>query len=341
MPTWSVASWFPALGPALICFAVAIASPLVWVPALRRWGVIDVPNARSSHALPTIRGAGLAPAGGVIAAGLVALVLLPVAESLPLTAVLGLAVAAAALGLAEDVRGLSIGRRITLQLILGAAFALVLCRLTGQPALLALPLAVAVAGYVNVANFMDGVDAMSAQHGLLAGGYFVVVGLQWSQPWLAVAGSVVAAAFSAFAPWNLLRGRVFLGDVGSYLLGASVAGCVVAAGLTGVPLLTAVAPTLPYLADTVWTLLSRLQRGENITESHRGHVYQRLTDRGWTHLASAGAVAAATIVCSAAGLWSRSGGGTVVVALVVIGLTLTAYLTAPRWAAAAAVGSAS
>ncbi len=330
MPTWSVAPWLLA-GPALICFAVALASPVVWVPALQRWGVIDVPNARSSHAVPTIRGAGLAPAGGVLLAGVVGLLVLSGPDGLRLGAILGLALAAAALGLAEDVRGLSISVRLVLQVALGGGFALVLAPPSGAPVLLALPLALLIAGYVNVANFMDGVDAMSAQHGLLAGAYFAIVGLGWSLPWLVVAGSVTAAAFAAFAPWNLLRGRVFLGDIGSYLLGALVAGCAVAAGLAGVPLLTALAPTLPYLADTAWTLVGRLRRGEDITASHRGHVYQRLIDHGWTHLGSAGAVATATTSCAAAGLWARSGGAAAAGAVLVMVVTLAVYLTSPHW----------
>ena len=320
------------LWPLVACLLVALVSPRWWVPVLRRWGIVDVPNARSSHVEPTIRGAGLAPASGVLAGLLVGVLVLAPRDALLLAVLLGTALAVAAVGLAEDLRGLRVGVRATAQgglgLVLGVLLPVVLDRPLGWAPLVAL----AVAGYVNAANFMDGVDGMSALHGLVAGCYFALLGLRLDQPWLVVAGGVTAAALAGFAPWNLLRGRVFLGDVGSYLLGALVVGCAAAAFLAGASLLVALAPALPYLADTGLTVLLRASRGERVLEAHRTHVYQRLTDRGLTHLASAGAVAAASALCCVAAWWSQAGGWSALGAALVVALVLTAYLTAPGWA---------
>lgn len=321
------------LWPALITLVVSFASPRWWIPALRRWGVVDMPNARSSHRLPTIRGAGLAPASGVLS-GLLMGVMLTGQETslLPLCVLFGAPIAMALLGLAEDIKGVPIVARAIAQLVIGLIQAAALCVLLDRSLLWILPLALAIAGYVNVANFMDGVNGMSVLHGLVSGSYFVVVGLVIDQASISIAGVVTAAAFIGFAPWNLVRGRVFLGDVGSYLLGALVVGCGVAVFLVGGSVLIAIAPGLPYLADTGLTFFRRARNGERVFEAHRSHVYQQLTDEGWSHLASSATVAGATTLCCGAALWTTHGDLSVPGGVLLMMLVLTGYLTAPLWA---------
>ena len=158
--------------PALACLVVSLVAPRWWVPALRRWGVVDMPNERSSHRLPTIRGAGLAPASGVLAGLLVGVMLTGTETGLLLCVLLGAPLALAVLGLAEDVRGVPIVVRAAGQLGVGLALAAALCVVLDRSLGWLLPVALAVAGYVNVANFMDGVNGMSALHGFVAGSYF-------------------------------------------------------------------------------------------------------------------------------------------------------------------------
>ncbi len=331
MSPLSLSSSLPPLWPGVVCMLVALASTRWWIPALRRWGIVDVPTARSSHRLPTIRGAGLGPASGVLAGLLTAVVVLPPEDDRLVTVLLGTALATSAVGLAEDIRGLRVSTRVATQSGLGLLLGALLVVLLDRPLWWALLMALAGAVYVNAANFMDGVDGMSALHGLVSGVYFVVLGLGLEQSWLVAAGAVTAGAFTGFAPWNLLRGRVFLGDVGSYLLGALVVGCGASALLSGVPLLLAVAPALPYLGDTGLTVLRRAWRRERILEAHRTHVYQRLTDRGCGHLASAGIVAGTSVICCLAAWWGTGGGWSMVGALLTVTVALTTYLTAPRW----------
>ena len=145
----------------------------------------------------------------------------------------------------------------------------------------------AIAAYINIANFMDGINGISSFHGILAGAAYAVAGVLAGQPWLTAGGAVLAMAFLGFLPWNLSRGSVFLGDVGSYLLGASVAALAVAGFLSGVYVEYVLSPILVYLADTGYTLLRRIKAGERWYASHREHVYQRLTDVGFSHLQSA------------------------------------------------------
>src|SRR5690606_29011020 len=78
-----------------------------------------------------------------------------------------------------------------------------------------------ISSYINVANFMDGLNGISGFHGVIAGAAFGVVGWLTATPWLLIIGVVLAAGYLGFLPWNLTKPGAFLGDVGSYLLGGA------------------------------------------------------------------------------------------------------------------------
>jgi UDP-GlcNAc:undecaprenyl-phosphate GlcNAc-1-phosphate transferase len=281
---------------AAITLLASLLLPLAVKPWLVRMGVVDVPSARSSHGKTTIRGMGVAVALAT-AVGYLAVVLLGAVtvDRSVFTVVLGIIATSAAVGWIEDLRGLSIRGRAAAQLGIGAAGSAALLVLTAQ-SFWWLPLAaLAIAAYVNIANFMDGINGISGLHGVTAGAAYAVAGSLAGQPWLTAGGAVLAMAFLGFLPWNLGRGTVFLGDVGSYLLGASVAALAVAGFLSGVYVEYVLSPLLVYVADTGFTLLRRIKAGERWYASHREHVYQRLTDVGFSHLQSAAVVTLCTV----------------------------------------------
>lgn len=317
-----VTSWVAPLS-----FGVSALTPFLWIPILRRLGVFDIPNERSSHTVPTVRGAGVAPATGV---ALAAFLFLSSHQDPFISVILITALLAAGLGLVEDVRGLSVRFRIAAQLSLASAMTVVLCSLTGRPLWLVPTLALISAGYINVANFMDGLDGISLLHGLVAGAHFAILGAVTDQSWLVLGGTTLACVFLGFAPWNLVRGRVFLGDVGSYLLGSLVVSLGIAAFLSGSPVILAVAPAAPYLADTFVTFLRRLSRGERVFEAHRTHVYQQLTTCGMSHLASASTVASASLLCSGLSFLARMGDWHAVLSWVGTACVIVTYLSLPR-----------
>ena len=270
--------------------------PVGLKPLLLKLGVLDVPNERSSHNKVVIRGIGITVAAGIVV-GLALSVLtglVPVDRSI-VAIVVAILSSAALLGWIEDYRGLSIAFRAAIQVAIGAVGTAALAWTTGQSYWWVPVGALAVAAYVNAANFMDGINGISGFHGVLVGLFYSVAGSLVGQFWLTVAGLVVAAAFAGFLPWNLGRGFVFLGDVGSYLLGASIAGMAVAGLLAGVYLEYLLSPVLIYLADTFITFLRRVRAGKRWYASHREHVYQRLTDVGLSHVQAALVVT----VCSA------------------------------------------
>jgi len=290
----------PLVLTAVVTLLASLLLPTAVKPWLVRLGVVDVPSSRSSHSKTTIRGMGLAAALATGVGYVVAVLSGAVTVDRGIFAVVLLIIAAcAAVGWIEDLRGLSIRGRAAAQFGIGLAGSAVLIVMTGQ-SFWWLPLAaVAIAAYVNIANFMDGVNGISGMHGVIVGAAYAAAGSLSDQPWLTAGGAILAMAFLGFLPWNLGRGSVFLGDVGSYLLGASVAALAVAAFFAGVYVEYVLTPTLIYVADTGYTLLRRIKAGERWYASHREHVYQRLTDVGFSHLQSSATVTAcsAAVIC--------------------------------------------
>jgi UDP-GlcNAc:undecaprenyl-phosphate GlcNAc-1-phosphate transferase len=266
----------------LACGAIVVVSEPPTIALLRRHAVIDVPGGRSSHSVPTPRGGGAPIAVGLLAAALLA----PGAGGTRLA----FAVAVGCfglLGLADDLRGLPVIGRLVLQLAVAAAAAALLVMRLSLPALVLIAAALAVAawlvGFVNAFNFMDGVNGISGAHALVGGvAYACLAG--WRHDGFGVAaGLALAAGAGAFLPWNAVRARVFLGDVGSYSIGAALAVLAVRLIAAGVPVEAVAGPVAVYLADVAWTLQRRISRGERWLEPHRTHVYQRWCDAGWSH----------------------------------------------------------
>ena len=216
-------------------FLLSLILPLLLKPLLGRLGVVDIPNERSSHTRPATRGAGLAPLVAVTV-GYVLLLFVPSVQDfrMLLLVILGVSVASGLLGWVEDFRGVPVPIRAALQLIIGLAGGTAACLVAGAPWWLLPLLVIGIAGYINVANFMDGIDGISGLHGAVVGTSFALIGGLTEHDWMVPAGLVLAVAFVGFLPWNLGRGRMFLGDVGSYLLGGCVAVIAVIAVSSGV-----------------------------------------------------------------------------------------------------------
>jgi UDP-N-acetylmuramyl pentapeptide phosphotransferase/UDP-N-acetylglucosamine-1-phosphate transferase len=283
---------------------VVTAAEALTIPLLRRAAIIDIPGQRSSHTIPTPRGGGIPVAAGLLVAAAVI--------GGPTAAVFACAVFAfGLLGLAEDVRGLQAGHRLIIQVTGSAMVAAVLVNGLAAPGLVMVLLvalgAVWITGFVNAFNFMDGVNGISGAHALIAGIVYACLGWWRHNGFLVPAGAVVAVSALAFLPWNAGQARVFLGDVGSYALGAALAFLAAYAVLRGIPPEAALGPLALYVADTAWTLQRRIRVGERWLEPHRTHVYQRWCDVGWSHQRVTMTAAAATILLSLLGAASLTG----------------------------------
>lgn len=272
-------------GILLTSLVVGLALQPLLILWLKRRGVMDIPNARSSHLEVTPRGGGIAVVAG-FGAGLI----FGREGGWDVTVVLAGALVLGSVGLTDDLRGLSAKFRLAVLLVVGALAGLFLG--SPLPLILAVP-AVAgwVAAYVNAFNFMDGINGISGLTGLVSGVSYALMGLAYDSGSAVVIGAALAGASASFLPFNISKAKVFLGDVGSYSLGFVIASLGWIVWAAGVPLTLAVAPCAVYLADTGVTLVRRYRRKAPLTEAHREHTYQQLTARGHSHSVVALAVA--------------------------------------------------
>ncbi|WP_083391407.1 MraY family glycosyltransferase [Parafrankia soli] len=338
------------VGAGAAALLVTLAATPVVLGAMRRLAAIDDVNERSSHQVPTPRGGGIAVALGLFAGVLVLMLasgrgdapdLLPMTVGVTLFGLIGLAE-----DIGGDVGGIAPLHRLALQLLAGMVVSAVILTSVSLdtasiPPVVALSAAALigplwVTGFVNAFNFMDGINGISAAQAAVAGGALVVVGHLHDAPALAAGGAVLAGAAIGFAPFNFPRARIFLGDVGSYTLGASLAVLALQGVMSGVPAEAVLAPILLYLADTGATLVRRVRRGERWYLPHRTHTYQRLTDVGWTHTRVTATVACLVTTVSGLGLVATRGStGVRVAANLAIAVIVAGYLNAPRLVASA------
>jgi UDP-GlcNAc:undecaprenyl-phosphate GlcNAc-1-phosphate transferase len=313
------------------CGGIVLVTEPLAIALLRRLAVIDVPGGRSSHSVPTPRGGGAPIAVGLLAAAGIT----RAASRDEVLAFLAGVGFFGAVGLLDDLRGLPPLLRLGLQACGSAVVAAALVAGLSLPfpvrVVAALALVVWLAGFVNAFNFMDGVNGISGAHALAGGMAYACLG-EWRQDTLMIAGGLaIAVGACAFLPWNAVRARVFLGDVGSYALGAALAVLAACAIIHGIPVEAAAGPVALYLADTTWTLQRRIRRGERWLESHRTHIYQRLCDAGLSHQEVTATTAGATAALCLLGMVSLLGSTPDRITADLAGLALlVAYLGSPK-----------
>jgi UDP-N-acetylmuramyl pentapeptide phosphotransferase/UDP-N-acetylglucosamine-1-phosphate transferase len=288
--------------------AIAAALVLAFAPVLRgflaRARVVDVPNDRSSHVEETIRGGGVAVGLGCALAGALSTQIV----SSPRMGLLLVAGGMGLVGLVDDIRPSPPVPRLIAQAVIAAASSVWLCKSLHGSALwqglLWVGACAWIITYVNAFNFMDGINGISVAQATVAGLVWFGVGEARHVPAFSAAGIIVAAAAAAFAPFNLRRSHMFLGDVGSYFLGAWLAAAAVIGVRAHIPPEAVLAPLALYCADTLTTLFGRLRRGEPLMEAHREHAYQRLVQAGWSHNQASLAVGLVIALCGGFGTMS-------------------------------------
>jgi len=252
--------------------------------------LLDIPNDRSSHTVPTPRGGGLAIVIVLLLSGVVSL-FLPQAPIDVLVCLLLATLAFSLLGWQDDKHDLPASVRFLIQLLI-AVFAsgwLLWAAVPGYStsfALLALLLlsTLWIAWMANLYNFMDGIDGISAVESLILGAttsyWFAISGVAS----MAIICIAVAGASVGFMRWNWSPAKIFMGDVGSLALGAFFA-IIAIIGTTrlDIPLLAFLILYAVYLADSGVTLLHRIIKREKWWQAHRSHFYQRAVQSGFSH----------------------------------------------------------
>jgi Fuc2NAc and GlcNAc transferase len=260
-----------------------------------RSSLVDVPNWRSSHTVPTPRGGGVAIVFAT-SAGLLVAWALGVASRLPVLALVGAGSIVAAVGYADDRRGLSARWRL-LGHFVSAAW--LLHWSGGAPPIFpfqggnvsqlfySILAAVGIVWLTNLTNFMDGIDGIAAAE-------VVTVSLGGWLLWRVTgtgAGSrvlplLLASAVAGFLTWNWPPAKIFMGDVGSGFLGICLAGLVLQAGWMAPSLFWAWIVLIgTFAVDSTVTLSRRILTGKTFYHPHRTHAYQHAAQRLGSHQA--------------------------------------------------------
>jgi len=253
--------------------------------------MLDIPNSRSSHTIPTPRGGGLAFVA-VFLVGISLLFCLGALELRVFLALFGGGCLIAGVGWLDDRRGLSALVRLCFH-FLAAIWAV--SWLGGVPSLsmgfTELNLScwgsvVAVVGLVwmiNLYNFMDGIDGIAGIEAVSVSATAAI--LLWSQASnLGMSSLLLTVTVLGFLLWNWPPAKIFMGDVGSGFLGFVFAVLAIWSEKSGaVPLLIWLFLLSVFIVDATVTLVKRMIRGEKLYKAHRSHVYQLAVQAGYNH----------------------------------------------------------
>ena len=254
--------------------------------------ILDLPNARSMHTTAIPRGGGVA----IVLPVLTAIAVAGAAGILDPATALGLGLGGALVALAgwvDDRGGLRPSTRLGVQLVA----ALILVASLGWPSVLHIggwSADLGVGGIIvallftiwctNLYNFMDGIDGFAGAEAVLVFGIGGVLLLTTDVTGLALVCAAVVGASLGFLRWNWSPAKLFMGDVGSGMLGFLVAGVALASEREGsAQAMSWVLLLGVFVFDATVTLVRRVANGERPSAPHRDHAYQRLVQGGWTH----------------------------------------------------------
>ncbi len=281
-------------------FIVSYAGTGILVRALAARAILAQPSERSSHTVPTPTGGGIAVLAGLAPAWLCIATLSDAAPA-GLAVIVGLAAALAVLSWIDDLKDLAPAVRLAAQAVVVIA-ALVFAPFPAPvfggllpPMLDTLVVALLWLWFINLFNFMDGIDGIAGVETAAIGiGIFVAAKLgKLDGHWLMLGLSAAAAAVG-FLRWNWHPAKIFLGDVGSVPLGFLLGWLLLSFAAAGHPIPALVLP-LYFLADATITLLRRLARGEKVWQAHREHFYQLAVRSGLRHDQVSGIIAVANL----------------------------------------------
>ena len=295
---------------------VGYLAPLIWLASLSlcalliavltplfRNFALAVPTSRSSHKAPTPQWGGLAVVAATLAVAapvLLAPQLLGAHTGADTHLVLLAALGLVALGAADDMLNLGAVTKLAAQTV---AVIVALAALPDDMRILPfVPEAIergllffGVLWFVNLVNFMDGIDwMMVAEVVPVTAGIALVGALGTLPPDALVLALALNGAMLGFAPFNRPLARLFMGDMGSLPIGLIVAWLLLLVAGSGHLTAAALLP-LYFIADASLTLLRRLRTGERAWEAHRTHFYQRAGDGGFSTIEIVGRVFAVNV----------------------------------------------
>jgi UDP-N-acetylmuramyl pentapeptide phosphotransferase/UDP-N-acetylglucosamine-1-phosphate transferase len=319
--------WAPR-GVVIFALAALVSALLIVMlrPLLARYAMAR-PNARSSHSIPTPQGAGIAVIAATLTVSAGAAGLMP-----PMASMFGAIILIAAVGAMADLHPIGAAPRLLLQALAVAVVIFILpAELRVLPVLpwWAERLLLIIGGlwFVNLVNFMDGLDWMTVAEVVPITAALAVLGFIGVLPPRALAVSLaLCGAMLGFAWFNRPVAKLFLGDVGSLPIGLLLGWLLVLLAGNGGRAAALLLP-LYYLADSTITLARRLINGEQVWQAHRSHFYQRATDNGFTVIEVVARVFVVNLILAALALATALiPGRDIDIAALIAGAMLVAWL---------------
>lgn len=265
---------------------------------LRRYALarnlLDVPNNRSSHSIPTPRGGGLSIVAAFLA-GLYYLWLVSLVGDEVFFGLFGAGVVVAVIGFIDDHGHIvafwrllgHFSAAIWLVFWLGGLPLLILFGYSVDPGWAGNVMAVvALVWSLNLYNFMDGIDGIAGIEALsstlVAGLLFLFV---FNNQDMASLNLLMFAAVIGFLVWNFPPAKIFMGDAGSGFLGLMLGALALySAHIEAVMLSVWLILLGVFIVDATFTLIRRLLRGDKVYEAHRSHAYQYASRQYGSHL---------------------------------------------------------
>ena len=278
---------------------------------------LDKPNARSLHTSLTPRTGGLAVMIGVLLTWLIARV--DYSWLLLVLALVGVS-------LVDDVRGLSVRWRFLVQFVMCGFFVFLYSHQIYY--LLWIPVLLGLVWMTNLYNFMDGSDGLAGGMGAFGFTAYALAFYLGNDMQLTIMSACIVASSIAFLIFNFHPAKIFMGDSGSiplgFLAGAiGVYGFIQSDWQAWFPLLV----FSPFIVDATVTLIKRLLDGEQLSQAHRNHYYQRLVQMGCGHKKTAIVEYILMLFCSISALIMLHLPNALVVFLLILWMLIYAILT--------------
>lgn len=262
----------------------------ILIKASSRIGIIDVPNHRSLHDQPKPRTGGLA----ILVAITLGLVTFKSDISNELFSFFPYILLLAGMAVLDDIYSISAFKRLFLQVIVASlviynglsinTLVLFHYEIPINPIIGAILSILFIVWLVNLYNFMDGMDGFSAGMAIFGFGTFAILAFLKGEDGFAFANLVIVVAVLGFLIFNLPPSKIFMGDVGSTVIGMFVALFTLWADYRDIfPVYLSVIIFTPFMLDSTVTLIKRALRREKLMEAHCTHYYQRLVLSGLGH----------------------------------------------------------
>jgi UDP-N-acetylmuramyl pentapeptide phosphotransferase/UDP-N-acetylglucosamine-1-phosphate transferase len=255
---------------------------------VRKWAIrkaiIDLPNNRSSHSIPTPRGGGLA----VAVTWFIGIIFLFIFGKIELHFFIALLCGfpLSLIGFFDDILNLRPSVRFLVQFASAAAGLFFLGGLQkfdlgffviNNYWILSIPALIGILWAINLFNFLDGIDGYISAEIIFIFGTIAI----WHSD---ISAALLVFAVLGFLIWNWQPAKIFMGDVGSTLLGYNVALFAIYYQNTNqTSIIIWLILSSVFWFDATITLYRRWRNKENLSEAHRKHAYQRLVQSGFSH----------------------------------------------------------